>query len=134
MSTEQSHDVGSQLTPGEKRMLQSGAVQELSSGPKTYGELKEGGHYISTEQRLLVEKIDVSASSGGTTTGDFTNIYYLYGDERSAVKRFIEVNQDVIDGLDLESKTNPVGMSLDEYMYRVFLEQVQLATYLEGDQ
>lgn len=116
-------------------MLQSKMIIALREhGPQTFTELKEE-HNVETltaEQRLIVEKLHVCGRNGSTPSlGRLYKVYYLYGDERQAVRKYIETNRSVLEQIDLQSGHNRVRQAFDEYMYRILLEEWYLDEKLE---
>lgn len=68
--------------------------------------------------------IDITRSGTGSTKsrGRTRAVYYLYGDERRAVRRYIEVNTEFVRSC-MNDRTNPINMGLEDYWWEMFREE-----------
>lgn len=95
----------------------SDLIQALRDGPLTYDELP---YPPKPRHRKYVAKL--SASTSGKARGRTTTVYYLYGDERRAIRRFIELNEAFV-GSCMEDDSNPLANHFPEDVWRVFQEE-----------
>lgn len=98
---------------GENKM-----IQELSDGPHA------GYVNIPPHLRDMIHTIKAPKGSPGATKprGTKKNVYYLPGDEREAIRTFIEANEAYVRGC-LEDPTNPMQMNWSDEMYQLLVEQ-----------
>jgi hypothetical protein len=67
--------------------------------------------------------LDVTKSTGSAKSRGRTKaVYYLYGDERRAVRTYIEENTDFVASC-MEDKVNPINMGMEDYWWRMFCEE-----------
>jgi hypothetical protein len=91
----------------------------LAGGPKLGDECRTA----RGEERNLIRRLQVpSGSKTNKSRGRTTTIYYLYGDEREAVRRFIEENREYVAGC-LSDQSNPLQRNWDERLYQMLVEQ-----------
>ncbi len=103
--------------------------------------LREGGpavsaeldRKVSTHDREYVGKFDVNRSSTGGSKhrGRTTAVYYLYGDERRAVRRYIEENTEFVEGC-IADQANPINLNREDYWWRMFQEEWYWGGYDEA--
>jgi hypothetical protein len=89
----------------------------LATGPKTGDECRT----VHDEERPLVERLQAPGRTS-KPRGQTTTIYYLYGDERAAIRRFIEENREYVSGC-LSDQSNPLQRNWDERLYQMLVEQ-----------
>lgn len=92
-------------------------IQALREGPRTYEELP---YPPKPRHRKYVAKL--SASASGKSRGDATTVYYLYGDERRAIRRFIDENEPFVASC-MDDDSNPLANRFPEEVWRVFQEE-----------
>jgi len=81
--------------------------------------------------RGAINRLTLTSSSGqGYNTGYITNVYYLDGQERAAVTRFIEANYGYMSQA-IEGRRNPLTDHWNEYLARLAEEQYYLHGYDE---
>lgn len=84
---------GSALPPEHKPRL-------LRERPRTPGELprEAGMNYFEGQQRQFVRQLKVGKQIGEAEKpgGKAVQVYYLEGDERRAIRRFIEANEEIV--------------------------------------
>jgi len=84
--------------------------------------------------RELVFKIQINSRGAGDSKtwegGDITNVYYLYGDERRAVRKFIKENSDFVSHCFSDNRTSdPIRHNLPEQMYELMKEEYEIMEY-----
>ncbi|MFB6283609.1 MAG: hypothetical protein ABEK59_06705 [Halobacteria archaeon] len=96
-------------------------IEQLSEGPKTDQEL-EGK--ISPKSRKMVGKLDVptKGTGGGKSRGRTQTVYYLYGDERRAVRKYIRVNEEFVKSC-MQDEVNPINVNMEDYWWQMFVEE-----------
>ncbi len=67
---------------------------------------------------------DVTRSGTGAhkSRGRTTAVYYLYGDERRAVRRYIEENTGFVSSC-MDDRSNPIAVAVEDYWWRMFCEE-----------
>lgn len=106
-----------------KRTLRSKTFTLLREEPRTNGELKERGGAIGVPVRRFVERVKVT--SGPNTSvgaGRWLAVYFLYGDARRGIRRFIDVNHERVRRC-MESDSQLLANNLDGYQYRILQEE-----------
>jgi len=99
-------------------------LEELREGPKTRDGLSVAiGQGAS---RDFIAKLLPPSNATGKNRG--TNkkraVYYIYGDDRRAVRKFIEVNEEYVKDC-LEDSHNPMSNSWDPMLYQMLKEEWQ---------
>lgn len=129
---------GSQLP--EKHQLPSSVInsdifQLLHERPRTSHEMP--GKSFSKLIRPLIGKVKSTGVTKNTPEGDFTpgrayTVYYLYGDERRAVRRFIEANEQYVRTC-FRATNNRLVQELDGPLYNILCEEWQIGGYGDSD-
>jgi len=116
----------------EKRLFGSKWLQALRDEPLVADEMgEEGGVSVLTDkQRTFVERLELSTASGNSprTEGSVTIVYYLIGDERRAIRRFIEENESIV-RKQLQRKPNRFTHNWDEWTYALLEEEFRFMLY-----
>ncbi|OTF01851.1 DNA-binding transcriptional regulator [Halorubrum sp. SD683] len=116
----------------ERRLFGSQWLQTLREQPRISDEL-DGGRGVSvfsTNERMFVERLDLTSVEGaGQRDGDrVTTVYYLEGDERRALRRFIEENQAIVRE-QLSDAPNRFSHEWDEWLYGLLEEEWRFWIY-----
>lgn len=111
----------------QNRTASSNSVQLLRGGPKTAKEIGSiGGAQIKNIVcRLKKPPRGGSSGAGKTRPTKQTNssvVYYLWGDERQAVRRFMEEWPEYVESCMNDSK-NPLQSYWDEVMWELLKEE-----------
>jgi len=110
----------------EQRLFGSKWLQALRDEPLVAEELgdERGITVLTDKQRMFVERLDLPGVSGDSHRGDgsVTKIYYLPGDERRAVRRFIEENESFVRS-QLQHKSNRLNYDWDDWLYSLLEEE-----------
>jgi len=121
------------------KRLSSSRLAALATEPVT-------AHDVSFKPSALAPRFDVvrklkppsKAVPGEIRYGNALTVYYLDGDERRAVRKFIAVNESYV-RKSVETINSPMFRSFDEFLQTVFFEEWQfewykdLDSYEEGD-
>lgn len=111
-----------QLPPGEQRLYGSTKLQTLHERPRTSTEL-DGINSLSSAQRQFVEWLTVTGAQGSSKrTPDVDTVFYLAGDDRRAVWRFIEVNEEFVAEA-LSTRSNKLSSEWDEFHYALIRDE-----------
>ncbi|MFW5930089.1 MAG: hypothetical protein ACOCT0_06715 [Halobacteriota archaeon] len=97
-------------------------IQHLREhGPATADELPRAP---GARERSYVGTFNVSRSGTGSSKsrGRKTAVYYLYGDERRAVRKYIEVNEEFVRSC-MQDNANPINVGLEDYWWQMFCEE-----------
>ncbi|MDY6780573.1 MAG: hypothetical protein SV760_08535 [Halobacteria archaeon] len=102
-------------------MSNSAQRPDVSSenGPSTRSELPGS---LQNVRKEYVGLLELSSAQASKSRGDTTGVYYLYGDERRAVRKFIDENTEFVESC-MEDKVNPINIRLEDYWWRMFLEE-----------
>ena len=98
------------------------AFEELRSGPQTSVSLSD----LNYEERGEVRRIDVRGTAGltpSTSSGEFTRVTYLIGDEVAAARLFVEENRKKLEAIDY-SKKNILQTSVDRTILDLILHEL----------
>lgn len=79
----------------------------------------------SDRDRVYMRKIGPSEGgrgSGKTRPGHVTPIIYLVGDERRAVRKFIDENRDWVDS-SMSDEVNPINTSVSDFIWEIFCQE-----------
>ena len=99
------------------RLAQTPVLHRLADGPKTRAEL---GQDPSQTAR---EFIDVHRpTSTGPASDDPVVVLYLYGDDRGALRRFIEVNRAFVSE-ELANGRNPIASDPEGALFQMLVQQ-----------
>lgn len=81
---------------------------------------------LQPEERVDLRVIEVHKPvySPSTTPGKFRSVYYLEGDEEDAVRKFVEVNQDLLEQVDFTSNRNAIQSSVSRGIYDMILHEL----------
>lgn len=105
-------------------MGQHEGIQNLSSGPVA-GLTKGKFHSF----RPFVETLSIRTGSG-CSHGTWTQVLYMVGDEREAIRLFIEVNEENIRSvMNGEGPTNAFKQQWPDFMWEMLEEQWYLGGY-----
>ncbi|MFP4632527.1 MAG: hypothetical protein ACLFMT_03715 [Halobacteriales archaeon] len=79
---------------------------------------------VQHTDRRYVGVLDVSRSGSGDSKsrGRTYTVYYLYGDERRAVRRYIEENTEFVRSC-MRDRVNPLNLNQEEFWWRMFREE-----------
>lgn len=85
---------------------------------------------VSATDRRYVGRFDVSRSGTGgrKPRGRTVGVYYLYGDERRAVRKYIEENTEFVESC-IEDRVNPISINQEEYWWQMFQEEWSWSGY-----
>lgn len=128
-----------QAEPPKRRQMHgktvsSGLIEELRESPKTAmsGKLPAPSKGERKTTRDLIRKIQspVRMAGGGNVelqgSGTFTNVYYLYGDERRAIRKAIVENTEYVrKAMECEG-SDAFNLAWGEGMYSILCEEWQL--------
>lgn len=94
-----------------------------SDGPMPLKDLPQSGG-MSPEAKKYVFKLKMHAVYAGSKKkrGDPEPFAYLIGDERRAVRRFIDENEDFVASC-MEDASNPIKSRVDDFMWAIFCEE-----------
>jgi len=110
----------------EKRLFGSKWLQALRDQPRIASELGEerGITVLTDKQRMFVERLALSGVEGNSFRGEgrVTTVYYLTGDERRAMRRFIEENESIVRN-QLQHKHNRFTHTWDEWLCALLEEE-----------
>lgn len=98
-------------------------------GPSTTDELPRR---VSSNDKQWVGKFDVTRSGTGATKsrGRTVAVYYLYGDERRAVRKYIRENTEFVTSC-MQDKSNPISVTCESYWWQMFCEEWTWGDYPE---
>ncbi len=89
-------------------------------GPLTSDELPRPPNI---QDRQWIGMLDVTKTKGSAKSRGRTRaVYYLYGDERRAVRKYIEENTDFVRSC-MNDKVNPINMSMEDFWWNMFAEE-----------
>ncbi len=114
----------------ERRTRDNEVIQHLRRrGPSTSNDLPRTP---DTGERRYVGNLNVTRSNTGSgkSRGKTKAVYYLYGDERRAVRTYIEENTEFVRSC-MQDNANPINMSLEDYWWRMFCEEWTWGGYEE---
>ncbi|MFP4632678.1 MAG: hypothetical protein ACLFMT_04490 [Halobacteriales archaeon] len=97
-------------------------IQHLRQhGPATAEELPRPP---SARERSYVGSFKVTRSNTGSSKsrGKTNVVYYLYGDERRLVRKYIQENTEFVRSC-MQDNANPINMSLEDYWWQMFCEE-----------
>jgi len=107
--------------PEEKTRTNKVLTRLHEEGPATAEELPRDP---SVRERRWMGTFDVTRSGTGASKsrGRTVAVYYLYGDERRAVRKYIEENEGFVRSC-MGDKVNPINMGMEEYWWQMFCEE-----------
>lgn len=114
------------LTKGSKKLRQ------LREEPQTGIDLPDGGPL-----RNLIERIKIQGARGSSETlrgeGQITTVYYLVGDERRAIRKFIEENTEYVkksfEKDHNNNSNNPFRQRLPDEMYWLLEQEYEIMEF-----
>lgn len=107
----------------ELRLYRSEKLQTLRDRPATADELNGGLTTLTAAQRRVVERLTVTGVQGSTKRmPEVTSVFYLVGDDRRAMRRFIEENGDLVEGA-LSTRSNKLSSEWSEFAYSLLLDE-----------
>lgn len=116
----------------EQRLFGSKWLQALRDEPLVADELGNGGgvSVLSDQQRMFVERLELSGVESNSTrgTGSVKTVYYLSGDERRALRRFIKENESIVKN-QLQHSANRFSNDWDEWLYGLLEEEFRFWLY-----
>ncbi len=116
----------------EQRLFGSKWLQTIRDKPRIADELGDGrGIAVLTgQQRMFVERLDLTGVEGASQRdGDrVATVYYLQGDERRALRRFIEENEAIVRD-QLQDAPNRFSHEWDEWLYGLLEEEFRFWLY-----
>jgi len=89
--------------------------ETLRNAPQTKIDLGQ----LSPDERMIVDTIQINGTVGVTrsdTSGDFTGVFYIVGDEKRAAEQFVEQNKATLEAINF-SRRNPISTSVDRDVY-----------------
>lgn len=104
-------------------------LQRLREEPQTELTLPNGGPL-----RTMIKKMNVSGGGNGDGKSRCEygsrpkTVYYLYGDERRAVRKFIQVNEEFVRRC-MQDQYNPIASSLPTEVYQMLKEEFEIMDY-----
>jgi hypothetical protein len=105
---------------------ESEMLQKLREEPQVDIDIPSNGPLRSLIERL---KMKSGRGSAKVKEGKITTVYYLVGDERRAVRKFIEENSDFVKtSFELE-KNNPLSERLPEEMYWLMKQEYEIMNH-----
>ena len=106
------------LSTDEKRLYGSERLQQLRERPILSSELEKNLDTFSMNQRQFVERLKLTGVQGDTarTGGKVNVVYYLAGDERRAIRRFIEANEEIV-AKALTGQNNIFASEWSDFLY-----------------
>lgn len=114
-------------------------LRKLREEPRKASEIPEGrsSNYCKGKgQRSLIRKFDIPISGYGgrkkkeTTKMESSLIYYLYGDERRAIRKWIKTNSDIAkECMGYKKHANPIPQLLGDVMWEMFKEEYEIMEY-----
>lgn len=107
-------------------------LAKLREEPQVKIKLPTGGPLRSMIQKLSVKSPGKGNSKtwDGVGGGGLDTIYYLPGDERRAVRKFIEENSKfVIDCFTNQEYNNPIAHTFDGFMLSLFQQEYEIMEY-----
>lgn len=108
----------------------STALSKLGDGPVTGSEFNIGS---TTTGRQFVEKLHMT-SPYKTRTGKSSHIYYLPGDERAAIRLFIEENTEFVrKSMEVDSPSNIFRRNWPDHLWQMLEEQWVISEYAPVD-
>ncbi len=116
----------------EQRLFGSKWLQVLRDEPRIGAELGDnrGLSVFSGQQRMFVKQLSLTSVEGSSDRdGDrVTSVYYLEGDERRALRRFIEENEGIVRE-QLQSTPNRFSHDWNEWLYALIEEEFRFWLY-----
>lgn len=105
------------------RTLRSELYQSLREGPKTREELSNAP--TSPHLRDLVCRLKYTVPSGGDrrkSRGQALTVYYLWGDDRRGVRKFIDVNEEFVASC-MADNAGPLRQAWDDALASLIEEE-----------
>jgi len=125
-------DAESRPYDNEQRLFGSKWLQKLRDKPRIGEELGDGRGVavLTDQQRMFVERLDVTGLGGAShrDSDRVTKVYYLHGDERRALRRFIEENEAIVRD-QLQDAPNRFSHEWDEWLYGLLEEEFRFWLY-----
>lgn len=116
----------------EQRLFGSKWLQAIRDEPRIANELGDGRGVaiLSGQQRMFVERLDLTGVEGAAQRGGdrVATVYYLQGDERRALRRFIEENEAIVRD-QLQDAPNRFSHEWDEWLYGLLEEEFRFWLY-----
>ncbi|WP_049980275.1 hypothetical protein [Halolamina rubra] len=116
----------------EQRLFGSKWLQTLRDKPRVGEELGDGRGVavLTDQQRMFVKRLDVTGVGGAShrDSDRVTKVYYLHGDERRALRRFIEENESIVRD-QLQDAPNRFSHEWDEWLYGLLEEEFRFWLY-----
>jgi len=106
----------------DERTADSDRIQALRDSPRVYSEFLNGT--VTPAQKRLVRRIK---PPGGSSRGE-SSVLFLHGDERRAVRLFIEENEESIRS-DLSGGSNVFARDWDDGFYTLLIEEWQIGGF-----
>lgn len=106
--------------PDDKSKQNQVVMHLRDEGPQTSYELPRPPNL---QDKRWIGILDVTKSTGSAKSRGRTKaVYYLYGDERRAVRKYIQENTDFVRSC-MDDKVNPINMGMEDYWWRMFCEE-----------
>ncbi len=116
----------------EQRLFGSKWLQTLRDEPRIGEELGDGRGVavLTDQQRMFVKRLDVTGVGGAShrDSDRVTKVYYLHGDERRALRRFIEENEVIVRD-QLQDAPNRFSHEWDDWLYGLLEEEFRFWLY-----
>lgn len=108
------------------KTLRCETYQQLRDGPKTPDELSRSSSIGQGVLRNLVVRLKAprtNVNCGSVKTrGNTTAVWYLWGDDRRAVRKFIQVNTDYVASC-MTDQSNPLVENWDDALWALICEE-----------
>jgi hypothetical protein len=116
----------------EQRLFGSDLLQRVRGKPRVPDEI-EGGAGISAftdRQRMFIERLDLTGVQGDVKRDHerVTTVIYLAGDERRALRRFIDENERIVHE-QLQDEPNRFSHDWDEWLYGLLEQEFRFRVY-----
>jgi hypothetical protein len=112
------------------RTKSSKKLQKLREEPQTDMGMPSGGPLRNMICKLTISNnASGSSKSRGIGLGGITPVYYLVGDERRAVRKFILENLKLIQDYMEEEQQNVLAEKLDETIYWLLEQEYEIMKY-----
>ncbi|MDY6779975.1 MAG: hypothetical protein SV760_05420 [Halobacteria archaeon] len=109
-------------TKPEEKSKDNRVVQHLrSEGPAIADELPRTPN-LSDKNWIGILDVTKSGTGASKSRGRTRAVYYLYGDERRAVRKYVEENEEFVESC-MDDKVNPINMGMEDYWWQMFREE-----------
>ncbi len=116
----------------ERRLFGSKWLQAVRDQPRIADEIGDGAgiSVFTDKQRMFIERLDLTGVKGDVQRDGkrVTTVYYLIGDERRAIRRFIDENEPIVRE-QLQGAPNRISGEWDEWMYELLEQEYRFSLY-----